>query len=128
MIGRTHTLLSDFHKILVQQPPHFVCTPCVLAEQLRKFGYTVLVMEAASGRAVMCLEAGPGSLLGLPAIISNKPSTLTAMARKDSMIRFVTRDDFEEVVRTDPALLLQVLHILATEVRTARQALSETLS
>lgn len=88
-------------------------------------GEAILMMESASGRAVMCLEAGPGSLLGLPGIVANKPYTLTAIARKNSTVRFVTRDDFEDVVRTDPALLLQVLQLLAAEVRAARQALAE---
>ena len=71
----------------------------------------------------MCLEAGPGSLLGLPGIVANEPYTLTAMARKDSVIRFVTRDDFEDVIRTEPALQLPVLQLLAAEVRSARRAL-----
>jgi CRP-like cAMP-binding protein len=91
-------------------------------------GAAALMMESASGMAVMCLEAGPGSLLGLPGIVANEPYTVTAMARKDSMIRFVTRDDFEDVIRTEPALHLPALRLLAAEVRAARQALSETLS
>jgi|ERR1017187_5486018 CRP/FNR family transcriptional regulator len=89
-------------------------------------GAAVLMMESASGKAVMFLEAGPGSLLGLPGIVANEPYTLTAMARRDSTIRFVTRDDFEDVIRTEPALQLPVLQLLAAEVRTARRALSET--
>lgn len=91
-------------------------------------GEAVLIMEAASGRTLMCHEASPGSLLGLPGIVANEPYTLTAMARKDSMIRFVTRNDFEDVIRAEPALQLHVSQLLAAEVRFARQALSETLS
>lgn len=89
-------------------------------------GEAVLFMESASGRTLMSLEAGPGSLLGLPGIIANEPYTLTAIARKDAMIRFVTRIDFEDVIRTEPALQLSVLRLLAAEVGTARRALSET--
>lgn len=91
-------------------------------------GAATLMMESASGMALMFLEAGPGSLLGLPGIVANEPYTLTAMARRDSTIRFVTRDDFEDVIRTEPALQLPVIQLLAAEVRSARQALSETLS
>ena len=91
-------------------------------------GAAALIMESASGGTVMCNEACPGSLLGLPGIVANEPYTLTAMARKDSMIRFVTRNDFEDLIRTEPALQLPVLQLLAAEVRSARQALSETSS
>ncbi len=74
----------------------------------------------------MCDEAYPGSLLGLPGIVANEPYTVTAMPRKGSMIRFVTRNDFEDLLRTEPALQLPVLQLLAAEVRTARLTLSET--
>lgn len=88
-------------------------------------GEAILMMASASGKVVMFLEAGPGSLLGLPGIVANAPYTMTAIARKDSTVRFVTRDDFEDVIRTEPALQLQVLQLLAAEVRAARRALSE---
>ena len=39
-------------------------------------GEAALVMTSNAGRAVMCLEAGSGSLLGLPGLISNEPYTL----------------------------------------------------
>jgi len=66
-----------------------------------------------------------GSLLGLPAIIGNEPYTLTAKARKGSDVRFVSRDDFEDLMRAEPSLTLNVLKVLATEVRAARKALAE---
>ena len=89
-------------------------------------GAAALIMKSASGRTVMCDEACPGSLLGLPGIVANEPYTVTAMPRKGSMIRFVTRNDFEDLLRTEPALQLPVLQLLAAEVRTARLTLSET--
>jgi CRP-like cAMP-binding protein len=89
-------------------------------------GEATLMMETASGRAVMCLQAGAGSLLGLPGIIGNEPYSMTAMARKGSEVRYVPRDDFEDVIRTEPSLNTKVLEILAAEVRSARHALSET--
>src|SRR5664279_629288 len=50
-------------------------------------GEATLMRETASGRAVICLHAGPGSVLGLPGIVSNEPYTLTAMARGGSEVR-----------------------------------------
>jgi CRP-like cAMP-binding protein len=87
-------------------------------------GEVVLMRESVSGKAIICLHAGPGSLLGLPGMIGNEPYTLTAMARKGSAIRFVTRSDFEDVMQAEPSISLKVLQVLAAEVRSARLALS----
>jgi CRP-like cAMP-binding protein len=88
-------------------------------------GEVVLIMLSEAGNQVMCLRAGAGSLLGLPGIIGNEPYTLTATASKGSEIGFVARDDFEDLMRAEPSLSLRVLQVLAKEVRSARQALSE---
>jgi CRP-like cAMP-binding protein len=89
-------------------------------------GEATLMRESPSGRAIVCLNAGPGSLLGLPGLIANEPFTLTAMARKGSAVRFVPRSDFEDLMRNEPSLNLNVLQVLAAEVRSARLALSGT--
>jgi CRP-like cAMP-binding protein len=81
--------------------------------------------ESPSGRAIICLNAGSGSLLGLPGIIANEPYTLTAIARKGSAVRFVTRNDFEDLLREEPSLNLYVLQVLAAEVRSARLAIGQ---
>jgi len=88
-------------------------------------GEATLMRETASGRAVICLHAGPGSVLGLPGIVANEPYTLTAMARKGSEVRFVTRSDFEELLEAERSLNFKVLQVLAAEVRSARQVISE---
>jgi CRP/FNR family transcriptional regulator len=88
-------------------------------------GEAALIMTSEAGEVVMCLRAAAGSLLGLPAIIGNEPYTLTAKARKGSDVRFVSRDDFEDLMRAEPSLTLNVLKVLATEVRAARKALAE---
>jgi CRP-like cAMP-binding protein len=82
------------------------------------------MMKSASGETVMCLHAASGSVLGLPGIVGNEPYSMTAMAHKGSEVGFVTRSDFEDVLRTEPLLYPMVLQVLAAEVRTARQALS----
>jgi CRP-like cAMP-binding protein len=73
----------------------------------------------------MCLRTSAGSLLGLPGVIGNEPYTMTAMARKDSEVGFVTRNDFEELLNAEPLLYPKVLQVLAAEVRSARQAFAE---
>jgi CRP/FNR family transcriptional regulator len=88
-------------------------------------GEAALIMTSEAGEVVMFLRAAAGSLLGLPAIIGDEPYTLTAKARKGSDVRFVSREDFDDLMRAEPSLTLNVLKVLATEVRAARMALSE---
>ena len=88
-------------------------------------GEANLMLESTTGNAVMCLRAGAGCLLGLPAIIGNEPYSLTAMVRRSAEVRFVTRADFEDVMQANPSLYPKLLRVLAAEVRTARRAFSE---
>jgi CRP-like cAMP-binding protein len=89
-------------------------------------GEAALLLNAPSGRVVFCLSAGLGSLLGLPAVVGNEPYSMTAMVKKGSKVRFVTRYDFEKVIEADPQLYPAILQLLAAEVRSARLALTET--
>jgi CRP-like cAMP-binding protein len=88
-------------------------------------GEAALIMQSPSGRVVFFLHATAGSLLGLPAVVSNEPYTLSAIVRKDSEVRFVSRDDYEELIQAEPTLYPSVLQVLATELRAARLALAE---
>jgi CRP-like cAMP-binding protein len=88
-------------------------------------GEAALVMNAPSGREVFCLNAGAGSLLGLPAVVGKEPYTMTAMVKKGATVRFVTRYDFEKLIEADPQLYPEVLELLAAQVHSARLALSE---
>lgn len=87
-------------------------------------GAASLTMTARDGQPIFCVEAMPGSLLGLPALIGDKPYSLTAFARKGAQVSFVSRADFFALVQADPQLSLKMLQVLAAEVRTARQALN----
>jgi CRP-like cAMP-binding protein len=89
-------------------------------------GKAELVMISEAGKVVMRLHAGAGSLLGLPAIIGNKPYSLTAVAGKGSEVRFVPRDGFEDMLQAEPSLYPYVLQVFAAEVRAARNALLES--
>ncbi len=91
---------------------------------LRK-GTASLTMESPTGGDLMSIKLHPGSLLGLPALIGNEPYTLTATADKDAELGFVTREDFNGLMMTDPSVAVRVLRVLAAEVRTARHAISE---
>jgi CRP-like cAMP-binding protein len=90
-------------------------------------GKALLVMESSSGKVVMSLHVAAGSILGLPGIIANEPYTFTAIAHPCSDVRFVARNDFEDLIRAEPSLYPKVLEVLVAEVRTARLALIEIL-
>lgn len=111
-----------------------VCTEprCLFAQGGRPAGLFILrsgsaslTMESPTGGNLMSITLHPGSLLGLPALIGNEPYTMTANAEKDAELGFVTREDFNSLMLTDPSLAVRVLRVLAAEVRTARHAISE---
>jgi len=83
-----------------------------------------LTMRSEQGQVVMRVEASAGSLLGLPGMLGNVPYTLTAEAHEGAELDFLSRDEFCEIIQTDPQLALKLLQVLAAEVRSARQVLS----
>jgi len=97
--------------------------PCGL--YILKSGEANLMMASRSGKPVLCVHAEAGSLLGLPGVIANEPYTMTALVHAGSEVTFITRGDFEDIVRTEPSLYPGVLHVLAAEVRAARRAIAE---
>jgi CRP-like cAMP-binding protein len=88
-------------------------------------GEVMLMMRGRSGNLAQCLRATSGSLLGIPALCSNLPYTLTGVASKGSDVRFVTRFDFEHLVQDNAQLAIKVLRLAALETVAARQAISE---
>jgi CRP-like cAMP-binding protein len=92
---------------------------------LLRSGEATLVMKSDSGRVVMSLKVDAGSVLGLTGVIADEPYTLTAHVSQGSEVRFVTRKDFEVLTQSEPSLYLEVLHMLAAQVRFARYTLTE---
>ena len=90
-----------------------------------KTGEAALVLQSPAGRGVMCLHAGSGSLLGLPAVVSREPYSLTAIIRRESEVRFVSQADFGSLIQDEPWLYPSVLQVLAAEVRAARRVLAD---
>lgn len=86
-------------------------------------GSVTLTMQSISGEEVLRLDAGPGSVLGLPALIGNKPYSLTAAAHEGTQAGFVSGEEFNRLMAQEPMLSLKVLEVLAAEVHTARRAI-----
>jgi len=73
-----------------------------------------------------CLRVGP-SLLGLPSTVSGKPYSMSAKACSEAEIEHLSRDSYRELMQSRPDLSINVVKILANEVRAVRQALAEIL-
>jgi len=86
---------------------------------LLKCGEAVLTMEV-SGKTVICVRAGAGSLIGLSAIAARKPYTMTARASGDLYAFCLAASQFEELLESEPNLPMSVLRILAAEIRSSR--------
>jgi CRP-like cAMP-binding protein len=86
-------------------------------------GSVTLSMISENGQSLFAAQALPGSLLGLPAVVTDKPYTLTANARAGAQVTFIGRSDFTQLMLSHPQLSARILKILATEVRSARRAL-----
>jgi CRP/FNR family transcriptional regulator len=88
-------------------------------------GAVTLTMDSLQGKPLISTEAAAGSLLGLPGLVGNEPYTLTATAHEGAKLSFVTRDQFTDLMQSDPMLSLKILQVLAAEVRSARNAILE---
>lgn len=90
-------------------------------------GRVSLLMKAENGIEVAQFSVKAGSILGLPAIVAKEPYSLSAMANEDAEISFVELEAFEGLMQEQPSLFPKVLELLASEVRSARVALTEIL-
>ena len=72
-------------------------------------GVATLTMTSPAGDEVMRVQATPGSLLGLPGLIGNEPYSLTAIARKDAELCYITRDEFTNLMQSNPHVVAQGL-------------------
>lgn len=64
---------------------------------------------------------GPGYVLGLPALFSGQPYSLTAEAAEDCVCGFVAREQALELVRQRLDLCFQAADLLAREIRSLRE-------
>ena len=84
----------------------------------------VRLTSQSDGDAVLCVRAGSGSLLGVPAVVGAKPYSLTAEALDGAELSVLTSEDFLHMMKTEPSLSFSVLQLLAEQVRFGREALS----
>jgi CRP/FNR family transcriptional regulator len=85
---------------------------------------TAKLTRRSEGKEVLTARVGPGSLLGVPAVIGAKPYSLTAEATKRAEFSLLTAEYFVHLMHTEPALSFRLLQVLSAEVRFAREVCS----
>ena len=75
------------------------------------------VSEQSTGFRV----AGSGSVLGLPALFSGEPYSLTAVAISEAEVGFISREAARELFQSHVELCLAAAGVLAGELRELRQ-------
>jgi CRP/FNR family transcriptional regulator, cyclic AMP receptor protein len=65
--------------------------------------------------------AGRGTILGLPAVFSGQPYSLTAAVVEDCELDFINRETILDFVRSNPSLAMHLLELLAGEVAAMRE-------
>jgi len=76
--------------------------------------------QAGDGR-LSYRVVGPGYVLGLPALFSGQPYSLTAEALEECVFGFVDRERALELIRQRLDLCFQAADLLAQEVRSLRE-------
>src|ERR1019366_417696 len=66
-----------------------------------KSGKASLVMKGENGVEVMHLTIGAGSILGVPAVVTKEPYTLSAMACAGAEVNFVELTEFEDLMQAE---------------------------
>ncbi len=91
-------------------------------------GQVTLTADTVGQECVFALQSQPGSIFGLPGVLSDAPYSLTAIARSGTRLQVISRSDFHQLLAEHPEISFQALRILASEVQTARRILQSSLT
>lgn len=86
-------------------------------------GEATLNMTTPNGENVLHETAFAASLFGLPGVVGGMPYSLTVTAHAGAKVSAISREVFSRIMMDDPTLAVQVLQVLAAEVRSARNAI-----
>ncbi len=83
-------------------------------------GGTVKIhVEQLDGRDVVIALRGPGELVGELSVLDNIPRTASVVSLEPVSLLWIDRINFQECLRTIPALSLNLVHVLARRLRVA---------
>jgi CRP/FNR family transcriptional regulator len=102
-------------------------------------GVLKLTKHGLEGKEHVIGFATPGQFIGYVSFITEQPCTITAQAIQDTVVCFVPRDTFRDLLRTNPMLNRELLKTLCRELeieqtrlmnmaqKNVRERLAETL-
>jgi len=73
------------------------------------------------GRELVCLTAGPGSLLGLPSALCSKSYQFDVEALEALEAAYLPVEEVNELLRQHPELCMKVMSMMCDELSTLRQ-------
>ena len=89
-------------------------------------GSVSLRLESEEGETIWDRTAARDAIVGLPATLSGGRYSLTALTLEESELAFVDRQAMIELVRSNPAIGLEIVHALGEEVVQMREILAST--
>jgi CRP-like cAMP-binding protein len=87
-----------------------------------------VLITLVAAKTEVTFRAGPGSLLGIAAVIGNQPYAMSATASPEARVFKLPASEFKELLGNEPKMQDCVLKVLAAEVRTARKALASLVA
>jgi CRP/FNR family transcriptional regulator len=82
-------------------------------------GTVKLTRYTGDGKSYISRLAKAGDLLGYRAFLTHEPYSATAEVVEEAMLCFITREVFSEAMRKAPALTLELMSRLGTDLRAA---------
>jgi len=64
-------------------------------------GEVEVSMVSGTGRTIVCVRTGMGSLLGLPGVVGDQQHTMTATAQAGATVEFIGREDFINFMQSE---------------------------
>ena len=124
------SLIRELAEALDAMASSHSCRPGAVLFRQGQPGDGVLVLRQGKVRLSAASHAdthlpyrvvGPGYVLGLPALFSGQPYSLTAEALEECVFGFVDRERALELIRRRLDLCFQAADLLAQEVRSLRE-------
>ncbi|OGO39744.1 MAG: hypothetical protein A2147_06235 [Chloroflexi bacterium RBG_16_57_8] len=88
-------------------------------------GYVKIVKHSEGGKDILLELLGPGDVLGAVVLLEGRPYPATALTLDRALLLELTRDDFLDIIRHNPAVATQALIATGARLRRAHEMMRE---
>ena len=74
------------------------------------------ILQANTEKEIFQRLLGPGCAIGLPAVLCSQPYNFTARCQSDCKLDFIESSVFQEFLRTQPLLCMEVVRLMGQEL------------